>query len=39
MDAQMRIAITLLLAIVTWPASAQIVQNGKLGEIIAKLRA
>ncbi|MCS3931216.1 hypothetical protein M2175_006247 [Bradyrhizobium elkanii] len=35
----MRIAITLLLAIVTWPASAQIGQNGKLGEIIAKLRA
>ncbi|MET4425689.1 hypothetical protein [Bradyrhizobium sp. RT3a] len=35
----MRIVITLLLAIVPWSAWAQIGQNEKLGEIIAKLKA
>jgi hypothetical protein len=35
----MRIAITLLLAIVPWSASAQIGQHEKLDEIIAGLRA
>jgi hypothetical protein len=39
MDAQMRIAVTLLLAIVPWSASAEIGQNEKLREIITDLKA
>lgn len=39
MDAQLRIAITLLLAIPPWSAPAQTGQNERLAEVIAKLRA
>jgi hypothetical protein len=38
-DAQMRIAIALLLATVPWSVSAQTGKDEKLNEVIAKLRA